>query len=124
MTSSKSGYAAHLPVWVLLGAALGIAAGLFFGDDAAVLRPIGTAYIKMMEVAVFPYIICSLLHGLGRLSPSTALELFRRSWLVYVIVWGATFLVIFLLSLAIPQVPPRRSSTPRPHKKSLACSRS
>lgn len=116
MTSSKSGYAAHLPVWVLIGAFLGIAAGLFFGDDAAVLNPIGTAYVKMMEIAVFPYIICSLLHGLGRLSPSTAWQLFRRSWLVYLIVWGATFLVIFLLSLAIPPVPPPSfvdAATPR-----------
>lgn len=71
MATSKSGYAAHLPVWVLIGAFVGVAAGLFFGDDAAVLSPIGTAYVKMMEIAVFPYLICSLLHGLGRLSPST-----------------------------------------------------
>lgn len=106
MASSKSGYAAHLPVWVLIGATLGIAAGLFFGDDAAVLRPIGTAYVKMMEIVVFPYIICSLLHGLGRLSPDTAWQLFRCSWVVYLMVWGSTFLVIFLLSLAIPPAPP------------------
>ena len=65
--ASGSGYVARLPLWVLIGAVLGIATGLFLGADAAVLRPAGTTYVRLMEVAVFPYIISSLLHGLGRL---------------------------------------------------------
>lgn len=42
MTPSKSRYAARLPLWVLIGGSLGILTGLFLGDDAAMLRPIGT----------------------------------------------------------------------------------
>lgn len=106
MTSGQSRYAARLPLWVLIGASLGILTGLFFGDQAAVLRPVGTTYVMLMEVVVFPYIICSLLHGLGRLSPETAWRLFRCSWHVYLGLWGLTFLVIFLLSFAIPPAPP------------------
>lgn len=106
MASGGSRYAARLPLWVLIGASLGFATGILFGDDATMLRPVGTAYVKLMQVVVFPYIICSLLHGLGRLSPETAWRLFRRSWLVYLAVWGLTFLVIYLMSLAIPPVPP------------------
>jgi proton glutamate symport protein len=105
MTSSPSRYAARLPLWVLVGGTLGILTGLFFGDDAALLRPIGTTYVKLMEVVVFPYIICSLLHGLGRLLPDTAWRLFRCSWLIYLGLWGLTFLIIFLLSFAIPLAP-------------------
>lgn len=108
MTSGKSGtsgYAARLPLWVLSGAVLGIFVGLFFGEDAAVLRPVGTTYVKLMEIVVFPYIICSLLHGLGRLAPDTARRLFRCSWHIYLGLWGTTFLLIFLLSLTIPPVP-------------------
>ena len=104
--SFASSYAQRLPYWVLLGALVGILIGLFFGDQAAVLRPIGSTYVRLMEIVVFPYIICSLLVGLGRLEPATALRLLRSSWLVYVAVLGSTFLVIFLLSLAIPPVPP------------------
>ena len=70
------------------------------------LAPIGTGYVLMMVIVVFPYIICTLLHGLGRLSPGTAWRLFRASWLVYLSVWGITFLAIFLLSFAIPPAPP------------------
>jgi Na+/H+-dicarboxylate symporter/ABC-type amino acid transport substrate-binding protein len=106
MATVESRYAARLPLWVLIGASLGFVAGIFFGDDATVLRPVGTTYVKLMQVVVFPYIICSLLHGLGRLSPSTAWRLFRCSWIIYLAVWGLTFLVIFLMSLAIPPVPP------------------
>jgi Na+/H+-dicarboxylate symporter len=104
-TPGKSGYAARLPLWVLTGAVLGIFVGLFFGGGAAVLRPVGTTYVKLMEIVVFPYIICSLLHGLGRLAPDTAWRLFRCSWHIYLALWGATFLLIFLLSLAIPPAP-------------------
>ncbi len=106
MTSETSSYARRLPLWVLIGALAGVAIGLFFGDQAKVLQPVGQTYVKLMEVVVFPYIICSLLHGLGRLSPDTAWRLFRCSWLVYLVVWGTTFLIIFLLSIAIPEVPP------------------
>jgi Na+/H+-dicarboxylate symporter/ABC-type amino acid transport substrate-binding protein len=79
--------------------------GLFFGDDAALLRPLGTVYVRLMEVVVFPYIICSLLHGLGRLTPDTAWRLLRCSWRIYAVAWGATLCVIFGLSLGIPSVP-------------------
>ena len=106
MASFGSAYASRLPAWVMIGAVLGILVGVFFGEDAAVLEPIGTSYVLMMEIVVFPYIICTLLHGLGRLSPDTAWLLFRRSWMVYLGVWGITFAVIFLLSLAVPPVPP------------------
>jgi len=106
LASYAASYAHRLPFWVLGGAALGIFLGLFFGDDAAVLRPIGSTYVGLMEIVVFPYIICSLLVGLGRLVPDTAVRLLRSSWLIYLTVWGTTFLVIFLLSLAIPPVPP------------------
>lgn len=106
MATGQSRYAARLPLYVMIGAGLGIGAGVLFGDGATVLHPIGTAYVKLMQVVVFPYIICSLLHGLGRLAPDTAWRLFRRSWIVYLSVWGITFLVIFLMSLAIPPVPP------------------
>ncbi|MCG8546276.1 MAG: cation:dicarboxylase symporter family transporter [Alphaproteobacteria bacterium] len=106
MASFGSAYASRLPAWVLIGAVLGIFIGVVFGEAAAVLEPIGTSYVLMMEIVVFPYIICTLLHGLGSLSPGTAWRLFRRSWVIYVAVWGITFVVIFLLSFAIPPAPP------------------
>lgn len=106
MRSSAAAYTARLPFWVLGGAVAGTLFGLLVGESAAVLHPVGTIYADLMQVAVFPYLICALLHGLGRLSPETAWRLFRCSWLVYLAVWGGAFLVIFLLSIAIPETTP------------------
>jgi len=37
-----------------------------------VFRPIGFAYVMLLEAAVYPHLICSLLHGLGSLEPAKA----------------------------------------------------
>lgn len=101
----RSVYADRLPLWVFIGASVGIAIGLFFGDDAKLLRPVGAAYAMAMQIVVFPYIICSLLHGLGQLTPAIAAKLLRSSWAVYLVMWGATFFVILVMSTAIPLPP-------------------
>lgn len=75
--------AVSLPVWILLGALAGILAGLAFGERTGVLQPIGDAYAKMLQMAVYPYLICSLLGSLGRLTPKMAWRLLGSSWYVY-----------------------------------------
>ena len=57
---------------VVIGFGLGIACDLFFGEIAAVFEPIGRAYIRLLQMAVIPYIMVSLVAGLGRLTPSQA----------------------------------------------------
>jgi proton glutamate symport protein len=34
----------------------------------------------MLQIAVYSYLICALISGLGRLTPAKALRLFRASW--------------------------------------------
>src|SRR5262249_34679218 len=60
----------------------------------------------MLEIAVFPYLLCSLLHGLGRLTPATAGRLFAVSWGLYLLLWGLTLATIWLLARAIPPPSP------------------
>lgn len=105
MSIMNSSYANRLPFWVLSGAILGVIAGVLLGESTSILRPIGSTYVMLMQIVVFPYIICSLLHALGSLAPTTALRLFRVSWLVYLALWGITLATIFILSLAITQAP-------------------
>jgi Na+/H+-dicarboxylate symporter len=90
---------AALSVWpVAVGGALGILTGLFLGDYAHVLHPAGKAYVLMLEVAVYPYLICSLLHGLGSMAPTEALKLFKSGWKFYAGLWIVTFAVLIALS--------------------------
>ena len=74
-----------LPIYILAGAALGVATGLAVGERAAVLQPLGIAYAKMLEIAVFPYLLCSLLVGLGALARDRGGRLLRASWGVYLV---------------------------------------
>ena len=94
----------NLAVRVLIGGLAGLLAGLFFGDYCGVLRPIGFAYVMLLEAAVYPYLICSLLHGLGSLEPAKAWRLFTRGWVFYVASWVITFGGLLLLAQAIPPV--------------------
>lgn len=92
--------------WIGLGAAGGLVTGLLVGEPAAVLAPVGKAYVMLLQSVVYPYLISSLLHGLGRLSPGMALKLLKKSWPFYLAAWGGTFGAIYLLGLAFPSSPP------------------
>src|SRR5215470_12376042 len=95
-----------LAAWVLVGGAAGILAGGMFGDDCAILTPIGFAYVGLLQAAVYPYLICSLLHGLGSLEPAKAWRLFKCGWIFYVAAWVITFATLGALARAIPEVNP------------------
>ena len=101
----------NLPEKIALGAVLGIAAGVVLGDRATVLQPIGDAYGAMLQIAVFPYLLSSLMHSLGRLSPSMGQRLLRAGWVPFVSLWILTFAAIWVLAYAIPSAPPPFSLT-------------
>lgn len=56
----------------------------------------------LIEVVVYPYLICTLLSGLGKLSPTIASELFKRSWIAYIFLLLLTFGTLLCLAQAIP----------------------
>jgi Na+/H+-dicarboxylate symporter len=75
--------AIRLPVWILFGAVAGAIAGVALSERTAVLQPLGSAYVMMLQIAVYPYLLSSLLRGLGRLMPTMARRLLAASWGIY-----------------------------------------
>ena len=57
-----------LSTQVLIGLALGVASGVFFGELLAFLGVIGDAFILLLQMTVLPYVMVSLIVGLGRLT--------------------------------------------------------
>lgn len=88
---------------ILLGMLLGIIVGLFFGENSSIFKPIGNIYATLLQAFVYPYIICALISGLGRLTPAMTYKLLKRGWPIYVLVVVLTFVIMVILSLAIPE---------------------
>ncbi|MCR9089184.1 MAG: cation:dicarboxylase symporter family transporter [Rhodobacteraceae bacterium] len=93
-----------LPLWVLFGATLGVVIGLYLPKTAALIDPVGDVYIRLMEVVVLPYLIASLMLGLGQISPDTARKLLRHSWVAYLLLWIVAFAVILTAGATAPEV--------------------
>jgi Na+/H+-dicarboxylate symporter/ABC-type amino acid transport substrate-binding protein len=60
----------------------------------------------MLESVIYPYILSSIIGGLGGLSRARAMRLFKVSWVVYVVLWTVVFAAIFALAEAIPPALP------------------
>src|SRR5215469_9632413 len=97
-TSAGRSLPANLPIWILVSAFGGIIVGLTIGPRAAVLHPVGLAYSMMLESVIYPYILSSIIGGLGGLSRARAMRLFKVSWVVYVVLWTVVFAAIFALA--------------------------
>lgn len=91
-----------LSTMIFLGLGLGVLAGLFFGEMAAFLEVIGEIWIKLLQMTVLPYVMLSLVTGLGRLSYADALLLARKVGLVLLLLWAISLAIVFVFPLTFP----------------------
>lgn len=56
-----------VPSQIFVGLILGAVAGLVYGPDIAVIKPVGTAFIRLIKMVVIPLIFASLLIGVASL---------------------------------------------------------
>lgn len=87
---------------VLLGFGLGIFCGLFFGEMATVLEGVGRAYVRLLQMAIVPYIAVSLIAGLGRLTPLQASKIALWGGGVLLLILACGLIVMLMLPLAYP----------------------
>jgi Na+/H+-dicarboxylate symporter len=90
--------------YILLGLVLGIFCGLFLGEYCAGLKIFGNAFIKLLQMSILPYIVVSLVIGIGRLSYSEAKVLAIKAGLLLLLFWGIALVVIFAMPLAFPSM--------------------
>jgi len=83
-----------LSVQVFIALGLGILAGLFFGELMLVLKPVGDVFIGLLQMAVWPYVVVSLIGGLGRLTPAQAVSLGKRGGAFLLLFWGIALLFV------------------------------
>ena len=93
-----------LSTQILIGLTLGISVGLFFGDKASVLAIVGKAYIGLIQMSILPYMVVSLMLGIGSLSYEKAGRLAITGGIVLVASWFLAFVIVFLMPLAFPSI--------------------
>ena len=87
---------------ILLGLALGILTGIFFGAWVEPLGVLGDAFVLLLQMTVLPYLAVSLIVGLGGLRPEGAASLAVRAGSVLLVVWLLALGTVFLSALAYP----------------------
>ena len=87
---------------IVLGLVIGILAGLFLGETAAVLQPMADIYIRLMQMTVMPYLVLTLIIGLGRMEADEARRLALRGCLLLAVFWALTLAIVGLMPLAFP----------------------
>ena len=89
---------------MLIAMFLGFGVGLFFGESVGWLSTIGNAVILLMQMTVLPYILVSLIGGIGKLQKSTATLIFSRAGMIMLLLWLQALAVIALMPLSFPFV--------------------
>lgn len=87
---------------VIIALVLGILAGIFVGEPAGSLEILGNAYIRLLQMTVLPYVLVSIIGGLGRLDSTMAASIGIKAVKVILFVWLAVMLTLLLLPLAYP----------------------
>jgi Na+/H+-dicarboxylate symporter/ABC-type amino acid transport substrate-binding protein len=89
---------------ILVGLLAGVATGLFFGELVADLKVVGDIFVQLLQVTVLPYIVVSLISGIGRMQLQQARQLAARGALVLLVIWTMALGLIFAATLAFPDV--------------------
>ena len=89
--------------WMLWALLLGVATGLIFGERVAFLQPIGTGFVKLMQITIFPYIVVSLIVGLGKFNPEQVKSILVKAATVMVTLWIVGLAAIWCFTLTLPK---------------------
>ena len=90
--------------WILVGLAAGVFCGLFFGEACAGLKGFGDAFIGLLQMTVLPYIVLSLIGGIGSLDFDKARRLGGAALIVLGMLWGLGFAAVVIFPLALPTI--------------------
>ncbi len=91
-----------LSTLILLSMLAGILTGLFFGELVGFMDVIGDIWIKLLQMTVLPYVMLSLILGLGRLNYKDALLLARKGGSMLLLLWLVTLAVVFMFPQVFP----------------------
>ncbi len=83
----------------------GTVCGLFLGEKALILAPIGDIFIKLIQITIIPSIVIFIITGVGSINQSDAKEFLKKVALIMLLMWFLGLIVFFFMQFAFPSVP-------------------
>jgi len=87
---------------ILSGLVLGVATGIFFGEYCAPLQIVGDGFVKLLQMTILPYIVVSLILGIGSLNAKQARSMALKGGQLLLLFWFIAFLFVFAVPLSFP----------------------
>jgi Na+/H+-dicarboxylate symporter/ABC-type amino acid transport substrate-binding protein len=87
---------------MIIATLLGIFVGLFLGDMCHVFAPWENAYIMILKITTIPYLICAVIHGIGRLATSSAKQILQKGLLFIGGIWVINICMIYMTVFLFP----------------------
>jgi Na+/H+-dicarboxylate symporter/ABC-type amino acid transport substrate-binding protein len=84
------------------GLIAGTATGLFLGDDARVFATAADGFVRLLQMAVLPYVTVSIIGNIGALDFTELRRLGVRAAIVLPALWTLALAFAFLMPLAFP----------------------
>lgn len=91
-----------LPQKMVIALVLGGAVGLFGGELVAPLQIVADGYVKLLQMTVLPYLMVSLVSGLGGLSLAHARAMAWRVGGLLALLWAVALAAVFVFPLMFP----------------------
>ncbi len=88
---------------VLVAIITGILVGAWLGPNTKYLSPFAEAFALSLRMFALPYILFSVTHGLGSLTPKIARQLLRKGIVIILVLCCLVFALIYLFSALIPK---------------------
>jgi len=89
---------------VVLALFFGVLCGLFFGELTTYIKFIGDIYVGLIQMMVLPYIIISLIGGIGKLTVLQAKQIVKYAIIVLLMMWTVVGTILVLLPFALPDL--------------------
>lgn len=88
---------------MVLATLLGVLFGLFFGERCSIFAPWGSAYIMILKITTIPYLAFAIIHGIGQLHSSQAVQILKKGLLFIALFWAINIAMIYLTVFLFPQ---------------------
>ncbi|MCL6415573.1 cation:dicarboxylase symporter family transporter [Aestuariirhabdus sp. Z084] len=87
---------------VILGLIIGVSCGLFWGELTAPLEIIGDIFLMLLQMTVLPYILTSVMLGVGSLKRHEILPIAKYGGLALLLMWSTAAILLLQTAWSLP----------------------